>query len=311
MKCTRLRDGRAVRDTLCRPEERPKELETWCPTDCPVDCEVSPWTPWDLSACQCGRESNQMTRKRMISTEASPSGRPCPAVMEEARPCPSRPCYTLVESASLCDLQGASCGVGTIRHNLTCIRVRVGTTATASDQPPPEADMNSCQESLPFAGTFTDDVCFTSCPTDCVLSEWTSWSECQGPCVGTKTSKRLFLEKKKSVHVSYCFLLLAAGTRTRRRNVNRAAVRPHGQCLSELVQRQPCLLDPCYTYTSIVDGEAEAAATTEAICIRSDGLIVDGKLHQSSTCPKLNLHAFHRQIFVASIFCGRTESLLP
>ena len=57
-------------------------------------------------------------------------------------------------------------------------------------------------------------------------------------------------------------------------------MRPHGQCLSELVQRQPCLLDPCYTYTNMVDKEERAA-----ICVRSDGLIVEGKLLQSSTCP--------------------------
>ena len=83
-------------------------------------------------------------------------------------------------------------------------------------------------------------------------------------------------------------LVITGGTRTRRREVKRTAVRPHGQCLSELVQRQPCLLDPCYTYTSIVGNEAEAIAA-EAVCIRSDGLIVNGKLLQSFTCPNLNL----------------------
>ena len=77
--------------------------------------------------------------------------------------------------------------------------------------------------------------------------------------------------------------VITAGTRTRRREVKRAAVRPHGQCLSELVQRQPCLLDPCFTYTNMVNN-----GEREAICIRSDGLIVEGKLHlQSSTCPRL------------------------
>ena len=81
--------------------------------------------------------------------------------------------------------------------------------------------------------------------------------------------------------------IITAGTRTRRRDVKRAAVRPHGQCLSELVQRQPCLLDPCYTYTNMVN-----KAEREAICVRSDGLIVEGKLLQSSTCPNLNITYF-------------------
>ena len=181
VKCTRLRDGRSVKESLCPAKDRPKELETWCPTDCPVDCEVSPWTHWDLSSCKCGRQASQMTRKRFVSTEASPSGRPCPPVMEETKPCPSRPCYQLMESSSFCDLQGASCGVGTMRHNLTCLRVGTALTDSSSE------DMSRCQE-RPF-GSYSDDVCFISCPTDCVLSDWTSWSECQGPCVGTKTSE--------------------------------------------------------------------------------------------------------------------------
>ena len=185
VKCTRLRDGRSVKESLCPAKDRPKELETWCPTDCPVDCEVSPWTHWDLSSCKCGRQASQMTRKRFVSTEASPSGRPCPPVMEETKPCPSRPCYQLMESSSFCDLQGASCGVGTMRHNLTCLRVGTALTDSSSE------DMSRCQE-RPF-GSYSDDVCFISCPTDCVLSDWTSWSECQGPCVGTKTSEISFL----------------------------------------------------------------------------------------------------------------------
>merc|ERR1712051_948507 len=86
--------------------------------------------------------------------------------------------------------------------------------------------------------------------TDCVLSDWSSWSECRGPCVGSRT----------------------LGARTRSRSVMRQAVRPHGQCLSELVERQPCSLSPCYSYSaSIIDDKVE--------CIRSDGLIVEHGKH--------------------------------
>merc|ERR1719273_2542789 len=92
---------------------------------------------------------------------------------------------------------------------------------------------------------FKDEpACFKPCPTDCVLSDWSSWLECQGPCVGLRT----------------------VGIRTRSRRIVRQAVRPHGQCLSELVERQPCSLSPCYSYSaSIIDDKVE--------CIRSDGLI--------------------------------------
>ena len=96
--------------------------------------------------------------------------------------------------------------------------------------------------------------------------------------------------------------VITAGTRTRRREVKRAAVRPHGQCLSELVQRQQCLLDLCFTYTNMVNN-----GEREAICIRSDGLIVEGKLHlQSSTCPRLNPTTH----FPKMLFCFTQANLL-
>ena len=69
------------------------------------------------------------------------------------------------------------------------------------------------------------------------------------------------------------FSEISVGARTRSRSVMRQAVRPHGQCLSELVQRQPCSLSPCYTYSaSIIKDKVE--------CIRSDGLIVEHGKHE-------------------------------
>lgn len=182
IKCIRRPGGRAVRESLCAPLERPTELETWCPTDCPVDCEVSPWSPWELTACTCGRQTTvNMTRTRVISTEASPSGRPCPAVMNEARPCPSRPCYSVHFSPANCDLQGAACGVGSVRSNVTCRRI------DAFDFP---EELERCgHDFLPMA--LGDHMCFRPCPTDCVLSAWSAWSECRGGCVSSPSCKCL------------------------------------------------------------------------------------------------------------------------
>ena len=107
LRCIRLTDGRAVKETHCRGQPRPQtELETPCPTDCPLDCEVSAWTQWNESQCLCGRQERNMTRWRVVTTQASPSGRPCPAIMSQSKPCPSRPCYSWHVSTSACDLQG-------------------------------------------------------------------------------------------------------------------------------------------------------------------------------------------------------------
>lgn len=184
LRCIRLTDGRAVKETHCRGQPRPQtELETPCPTDCPLDCEVSAWTQWNESQCLCGRQERNMTRWRVVTTQASPSGRPCPAVMSQSKPCPSRPCYSWLMSTSACDLQGAACGVGTVIRNVSCVRGSLG------DRPHDPEDVNRCSREEVFIKD--EPTCFKPCPTDCVLSDWSSWSECRGPCVGSRTRKYL------------------------------------------------------------------------------------------------------------------------
>ena len=169
-----------MRDNLCDGNKRPRdqELETWCPTDCPIDCEVSDWSSWDSTQCKCGSNQSKMTRTRVKTTEASPTGRPCPAIMSESRPCPSRPCFELLRSSISCDLQGAFCGVGIARYNVTC--VRQGTQG-------PSEPLNKCEKEK--IEVPKEDVCFKSCPTDCVLSDWSPWSDCHGQCLSTQSSK--------------------------------------------------------------------------------------------------------------------------
>ena len=79
--------------------------------------------------------------------------------------------------------------------------------------------------------------------------------------------------------VFYYYLLLlsvSVGVRTRSRNLLREAVRPHGQCLSDLKQSEACVLQACFTFSSssIVASEAPSGSVK---CIRSDGLIVEGE----------------------------------
>jgi hypothetical protein len=186
VRCIRLRDGRPVRDSLCHPGGRPKdsELETWCPTDCPVDCEVSSWSKWATSSCECGRKSTNMTRTRIVTTEASPTGRPCPSVMTESRACPSKPCYDWIRSPWTCDLQGAACGHGTARRNVSCSRLA---SSISSSQLEDIRHCSSQKGSIDVAEE--EELCLKSCPTDCILSVWSSWSDCTGQCVGSQTCK--------------------------------------------------------------------------------------------------------------------------
>ena len=95
------------------------------------------------------------------------------------------------------------------------------------------------------------------------------------------------------------FLMLdffSVGVRTRSRNLLREAVRPHGQCLSDLKQSEACNLQACYTYTSssvtpMASDAVEDSGDDSVKCIRSDGLIVEGK-NESCFHKILDEHGF-------------------
>ena len=191
-RCIRLRDGRPVKDSMCDLKVRPRggELETWCPIDCPIDCEVSAWSRWDDSGCKCGRKSEtNMTRTRVVVTEASPTGRPCPSVMTETLPCPSRPCYSWVRSGWVCDLQGASCGHGLARRNVTCFRSSHPGGGDGGGPVGHQELVSFCRDHHGDEDSNEVDGCLKSCATDCSVSEWSAWSQCHGKCVTVKTSE--------------------------------------------------------------------------------------------------------------------------
>merc|ERR1719392_398589 len=73
--CIRVTDGRPVRESNCIERSKPQDLQKTCPIECPIDCEVSSWTAWDKSSCGCGQTHYNMTRKRVIITQPSTTGR--------------------------------------------------------------------------------------------------------------------------------------------------------------------------------------------------------------------------------------------
>ena len=104
----------------------------------------------------------------------------------------------------------------------------------------------------------------------------------------------------------FLILVLTVGVRTRSRNLLREAVRPHGQCLSDLKQSEACNLQACYTYTSSsvtpMASEAVEDSDDDSVkCIRSDGLIVEGK-NESCFHKILAEHGFSIIMYVIQSF---------
>ena len=116
-------------------------------------------------------------------------------------------------------LQGAVCGIGVARRNVSCATVdnnyleRKGTSQYSSTNfvffdynnfhtqngvgyEPEEKCFNDSQIHLPLNekqkhifDLHEEETCLKSCATDCVLSEWGEWNACRGKCVGVPTGK--------------------------------------------------------------------------------------------------------------------------
>jgi hypothetical protein len=73
---------------------------------------------------------------------------------------------------------------------------------------------------------------------------------------------------------------IPVGTKTRDRRIVRDSVRPHGQCPSDLKETSVCIADVCFTFNFVnIAGKME--------CVRSDGIIVQGKVVDSQAKFKI------------------------
>ncbi|CAK0845443.1 unnamed protein product [Prorocentrum cordatum] len=137
------------------------------------DCEVSGWTPEDCTA-DCGGGVQNVSRSVVVPQSG---GAACPPLMMQRR-CNEQPCPM---DCKLDDWGGwsacsAGCGGGITE------RVR-------GIQSQPKHGGKPC------GSTFESKSCNAeACDPDCVLSEWTGWSECSKQCdVGFKERERTLL----------------------------------------------------------------------------------------------------------------------
>ena len=147
---------------------------------CRVDCVMSLWRPWSACSASCG--VGHRSRRRSVMVAPAFYGAACPALQQtEACTSTDRPscpvdCVTSIFTAwSPCT---RSCGAGTqTRHRTVQIAAFMGGQA--------------CGDLLQTMSCNTQ-----SCPVDCVMAPWASWTRCMhedqtrqcGP--GTRTRQR-------------------------------------------------------------------------------------------------------------------------
>ncbi|XP_068186329.1 thrombospondin type-1 domain-containing protein 7B [Antennarius striatus] len=253
LDCVRS-DGKIVELQKCKQFGliNKSRLSESCVVDCPVSCILSDWSPWAECSHTCGSQG-QSVRTRRILQEAHEEGRPCPNQLIQIKPCPIRPCYTwLLSDWSSCIVEGAECGDGLQRRNLSCV-VHWGDWP---ESPPQPVEDNLCGDKLKrMIQQEMKQPCFVPCPGDCHLTVWSSWSSCQLTCLEGRSFE-------------------TTGRQARSRAVIIQVMENQGSCPHQVFETQPCKGGMCHTYQWRTGGWSNNERAVW--CERSDGVNVTG-----------------------------------
>lgn len=233
---------------------------------CPVDCVMGAWQAWGSCSASCG--VGAQTRYRTISKMNTNGGKSCPTSSEKKAcntdACPVDCVVTPFGAWSTCS---KTCGSGTMARYRS---VRIA-PAFGGAKCPSLGETKTCN---------TD-----SCPVDCVVSGFTTWSACTKECNG--------------------------GTQTRRRSVN---VEPAfgGKLCPTLFATRKCNTKVCTSSPTVFPTRSPTASPTAPITEVIDCLVTSWDSWSGCNAPcGTGVQTRMRKIHVAPLNGGaRCPSLI-
>jgi len=138
---------------------------------CPRDCLYSDWTNWSTCEPFClGKQS----RSRSVKLEAADGGTACSKEdQEEERACMNECTDCRWEEWSEWASCTVSCGGGTQSHRRSIAVPKKGEGRNCTG---PSSEEQPCNEGR--------------CPSDCAVSDWTEWTQCEPYCSGSRNRTR-------------------------------------------------------------------------------------------------------------------------
>ncbi|KAM9461440.1 thrombospondin type-1 domain-containing protein 7B [Clarias gariepinus] len=213
IRCVKKEEDRrsSVNDSLCGQDDRPITTQA-CYLPCPGQCVTSEWSLWSECPMGCNEKESRWRSKSVLRMPGQ--GHTCPE-LNQTQSCSNTTClsysYAYSDWSSCLLSDNAICGQGMKTRLLNCI-----------DSDGKLVELSMCKEWGPSRGKLSAP-CEVSCPVDCLLSDWSPWSECSHTCG-------------------------AQSQMTRSRLVLHQAGEGGRPCPSQLSQTKPCPIRPCYSW---------------------------------------------------------------
>ncbi|XP_006804853.1 spondin-1-like [Neolamprologus brichardi] len=149
----------------------------------PSSCVVTEWGEWDPCSVTCGM--GMRTRERMVKMPPI-DGSMCKTEVAEVEKCMMPECHTIpcmLSPWSEWSECSVTCGRGIrTRHRML------------------KSDPAECTEELEQ----TEKCMLPECPVDCMVSEWSEWSECNKTCGKGHTIRTRMIKVEPQFGGSYC-----------------------------------------------------------------------------------------------------------
>lgn len=266
--------------------------------ECPVHCKVSDWSNWSECDETCG--GGVQIRSREILQFPNSTGTACP-VLIDSQDCASAACDVndfIVSPWS----PWSSCGVcGNEQQSRTRTIIKFGAPGRKQ---PPLRQVRPCSNK--------------QCPTECVVSDWSDWSECTATCGGGVQHRTRFILKYPQntdkqcpplvetrecntqgcavncqlgpwSEWSPCSAKCEGGTRTRTRAVTVPAANGGAAC-GALSEVEPCNTQVCDRDCDVSDWSAWSECTTSCGpgTHSRTRVIRNGPSGKGAACPSLS-----------------------
>ena len=178
--------GNIIGDNHCRHLELPSG-SALCYKHCWNDtCVISDWGEWSACSETCGNTSGIQTRSRYVAVNTSGSCSHLQGELSQQQNCAvDTPCEFPVFHVEYSGWGECVAPANATQDGMMCSGVRTRTATCFRDGE--EVLDSECV----ISSRLVEEPCSTPCSTDCVMSDWSTFSECSVSCIQTRRRRLL------------------------------------------------------------------------------------------------------------------------